>query len=301
MRISSTLVLLATAGAVNAQTPGDTLEMFFDAPGEPLELDSIYPTGCWQVGAPAKTIFTSAFSPGKALVTDTVQPYPEDTLCYAEFKLIATDWNYLGRHIYWQQQRDMDSTTQGWMEFFDPGMLQWHRYSTWFDEWYQQGANLWTDSGYVFTGTSAGWETVEAWSPCMGLFSVPGQRTWQPELRVRFAFRSAQNPNGRDGWMIDNVRAAVEICSGGVQEPTLGDVEVYPVPAADRLTVFGEGLVERTVQVELLRTDGAVARVPVLRGSSSMELDVSALPHGLYFLRLSDGHQVITQRIEVLR
>ena len=304
MRTTATLFTLSIPFFLNAQTPGDTLEMFFDSPGETLQLDSIYPAGCWQVGAPSKTVFTSAFSPGKALVTDTLLPHPADTTCFAEFTLIATDPMYLGRHIYWEQQRDMDSlSSAGWLEFYDPWSLQWHRYSTGGggDEMYLQGDPTFTDSGFVFTGTSAVWEAVEAWSPCMFVFWEPGQRTYEQNLRVRFVFHGGPNPNDRDGWMIDNVRAAVEMCSGGVEENALNDLEVFPVPAVDRLVISGEALDQSNIAVELMRADGAVVPAPVKPGSGTIELNVGALAQGLYLLRVSSGDQLVTHRVVVQR
>jgi hypothetical protein len=177
MRTTATLLLIACSPFfLLAQTPGDTLQMYFDEASDSLQLDSVYPAGCWQVGAPNKPVFTSAFSPARALVTDTVLPHADSTTCYAEFTLIATEPDYLGRHIYWEQQRDMDSMiTQGWLEFQDSWNLQWHRFSAGGggDEWYETGDPVWTDSGYVFTGASSGWETVHAYSPCLMVFWDP--------------------------------------------------------------------------------------------------------------------------------
>lgn len=301
MRNTATILVLFSCCFVHAQTPGDTLGMYFDAPGETLQLDSVYPAGCWQVGAPVKTVFTAAFSPGKALVTDTVLPYPENTTCYAEFKLIATDWNYLGRNIYWQQQRDMDSTAQGWLEFFDGGMLDWHRFSTGWDEWYQQGNPTWTDSGFVFTGASSGWEVVQAYSPCMGLVDGPEERTWEPELRVRFVFRSGQNPDARDGWMIDNVRAAVEMCSGGFQETDPLDITAAPLPAADRITLTGAAFADARTRITCLRADGSSVAVRSSLAANSATLDVSELPEGIYLVRVDIGGRTSVHRIVVAR
>lgn len=301
MRNTVTLAALCAMQVTIAQTPGDTLDMYFDGPGEELQLDSVYPPGCWQVGAPSKTVFTSAFSPGKALVTDTLLPYPENMTCYAEYKLIATDLNYLGRRIYWRQQRDMDSTAQGWLEFFDNGGLTWHRFSTGWDEWYQQGDLVWTDSGFVFTGSSTAWETVEAYSPCIGVFDGPDERTWEPELRVRFAFRSNLNPDSLDGWMIDNVRAAVEICSGGVTDRDLSGIAVFPVPAADRLVLSGGTLNDAGIRIELVRTDGTLLPVRMDRTITTVSLDVSGLPEGLYLVRVSNGDRGTVHRITVAR
>src|SRR5690348_13086767 len=116
MRTTTTLSLIALFTSLQAQTPGDSLYMFFDDASDDLQLDSVYPAGCWQVGTPAKPVFTSAYSPGRALVTDTVAPYPDSTTCYAEFTLVATEPQYSGRSIFFQQWRDMDTSTTASIE-----------------------------------------------------------------------------------------------------------------------------------------------------------------------------------------
>jgi hypothetical protein len=302
MRKNLTLLVLAISISLNAQTPGDTLRMYFDDASDSLHLDSIYPAGCWQVGTPSKPVFTSAFSPGKALVTDTLLPYPENTTCYAEYTLIATNPSYLGRHILWVQQRDMDSsTTAGWLEFYDPWMLQWHRFSTGLagDEWYQQGIPLWTDSGYVFTGTSSGWETVEAYSPCMFVFWQPGTRTYEQYLHVRFAFQAGGNPDDRDGWMIDNVRAVVEVCFGGIEEEPSGELQVSPNPASEQVTISTTSMIGGPLHVELVGTDGRISLSRAL--DDDRVVDVRSQPEGLYLIRLNDGKQERTQRLVIQR
>ncbi|MBL7962775.1 MAG: hypothetical protein JNM31_02920 [Flavobacteriales bacterium] len=287
---------------VAAQTPGDTLRMYFDAPDDDLVLDSIYPAGCWQVGMPDKPVFTSAFSPGNALVTDTLLPHPENTTCYAEFTLVATDFNYLGRRISWEQWRDMDGNTAGWLEFFDGlGGTGWHRFGQSFDEWYEVGQPPWTDSGYVFTGLSGGWESITAYSPCIGVFWDPGTRTWEEALRVRFAFQAGANPNVRDGWMIDNVRASVEMCMGGFMEQEPIDVHLAPNPAADRVLLRGDGLHGRRLGIQLIRADGAVVHAAEVTYAGPLELDLSRFADGPYHLRVTADGRSSARRIIVQR
>ena len=50
MRTITTLLLHTTASHAIAQVLGDTIVMNFES-GATLQLDSVYPAGCWQLGA----------------------------------------------------------------------------------------------------------------------------------------------------------------------------------------------------------------------------------------------------------
>lgn len=247
--------------AVLAQTPGDTLTMYFDAPDEALQLDSIYPSGCWQVGIPSKAVFTEAWSPGRALVTDTVAPHPAIGACYAEFTLFSTDWNYLGRTIEFMHRTDMDTSARGWVEVFDPYAFEWRPFGQSWDEWvqFEGGASYTLEGSPYWTGADTGWKHVGLEAPCIGIFWAPGERDaawYEPEMRVRFVFEADGNPEERDGWMVDNVRASVSFCAGSVEEQQGLVRSVYPLPADDHVTfelAIGHGL---PVSIELYDLQG---------------------------------------------
>lgn len=226
-----------------AQTPGDTLAMYFDMPGESLQLDSVYPPGCWQIGVPSKPVFAAAWSPGRALVTDTVLPHPTVGSCYAEFKLISTDWEHLGRTIAFMHRTDMGPSAMGRVEVFDPYELEWRPFglSAAGDEWlqFEGGASYAEDWSPYWAGTDTAWKYVQLESPCLGLFWNPGERDlewYESEMRVRFVFHAMDNPEGRDGWMVDNVRASVLFCAGSVAEQEALVRSVFPLPAGDHVT-----------------------------------------------------------------
>jgi hypothetical protein len=151
---------------LHAQSPGDSLYMFFDDANDNLQLDSVYPEGCWQVGIPSKPVFTSAYSPGKALVTDTLMPYPDSTTCYAEFTLISTDFNFLGRSVLFQQRLDMSQTDTAYVEVYLSWADEWQRYGTNWDEGaFVDGMGLSGDgTGYAWSDTSTAWQEV-GWNP----------------------------------------------------------------------------------------------------------------------------------------
>lgn len=280
--------------------------MFFDDPSDNLHLDSLYPAGCWQVGTPSKPVFTSAWSPGHALVTDTLLPYPDSTTCYAEFTLLATDEAYLGRSILYRQRLDMSPGTTATVEVYEPWSAAWHRYGTSWDEWASDmnGSGLPNDgTGYTWSDTSSIWNEVWLESPCMGVFGAhegADARWYEPEMRMRFVFTALSNTESRDGWIIDNVRAGVSLCSGGISEEGIPQVTLAPNPASDRLLLGMTGSASPNTFVEVMAADGRIV-VPARRIGMDPWIDVSGLPEGPYAVRLNSKWAQVTRTLLVQR
>jgi hypothetical protein len=294
MRTTTTLLSIALFTSLQAQAPGDSLHMFFDDASDDLQLDSVYPAGCWQVGVPSKTIFSSAYSPGRALVTDTVAPYPENTTCYAEFTLIASNDQYSGRSILFRQRRDMDLSTIASIEVRTPWTSEWYRFGTGWEDWlYVDGIGQVNDgTGYAFTGTSTGWEEIWMESPCIGVFWNEGQRGmkwYDPVMHVRFVFEGQSNPNAHEGWMIDNVRAGVSLCTGSVDEPIDPVLVLSPNPADQYVEIGLRGGGELK-EIEIIAADGRIVHAGRLPSSPVDVLDVSGLMSGPYMLRASTSN-----------
>ena len=303
MRTTTTLSVFLFAIAAAAQSPGDTLSMYFDAPGEPLQLDSVYPAGCWQVGMPSKPVFSSAFSPGKALVTDTLLPHPPNTTCYAEFTLLATDFNYVGRTIQYKQRLDMDSTAVASVEVFDPFAQTWHRFgaSMNYDEFLMINGG-WTQdiNGFAWTGQTAGWEDVWLEAPCLLVFwneGEKGAKWYDPLMRLRFVFESQGNPNNRDGWMVDDVRGSVSLCTGSVQDEASASPSLYPIPADDLLNIAVPFAGQYAL--EIIAANGTVVQKHNSVRGNSTTIDIHVLDQGLYLARFTTATAVTTSRFVV--
>ena len=301
MRTTVTLLSTMLVSCASAQAPGDSLHMFFDDASDSLVLDSVYPADCWQVGAPTKPVFTSSYSPGKALVTDTLLPHPANSTCYAEFKLISTDMNYLGRSILYKQWLDMDTTSRASVEVYDPWLMAWRRFGA-APGWDEYAMNLPNDgNGYTWTGATSGWEEVWLESPCLGVFWNPGEKGlkwWDLEMRLRFVFEGGSNANARDGWMIDNVRAGVSLCTGSVTEQAATAPQLYPVPAGSSLEVVLPGGTMQRIQVLSPRSE--IVQEQALPATDRATIDTSRLSDGTYSLRVFNGTSVRMGRFTVL-
>lgn len=287
MRPTSTILLLATSTILRAQLPGDTLVMDFDE-GATLVLDSVYPAGCWQVGVPAKNLFTSALSLPRALVTDTVEPYPENTTCYAEFTLITDEsLGYYGRWIEFDHWLDIEPTTHAWIELESTWSGEWYRFGLSGDDGWLSGNALWTPQGYEFDPSAAGWQHVIIDSPCIGVMDGGNDRWYEPVMRLRFVFVASENPQGRDGWMIDDLRATATICAGGVGEDALGSMTLTPVPATDLVRITLGSPTIGAVTIEVLSSDGRVVMATRAQSVCTATLDVSGLDSGYYLCRIT--------------
>ncbi|MCC6937523.1 MAG: T9SS type A sorting domain-containing protein [Flavobacteriales bacterium] len=299
MRAFVTHTLLAVAQLTFAQFPGDTLNLNFDEDAT-LVLDSVYPAGCWQVGTPMKSVFTSALSLPHALVTDTLLPYPVNSTCYAQFTLIADEPSgYFGRWIEFDQQLDITLTTHAWIEAQDPWSGNWHRFgTTWEDGWLYSNALITTGMGMEFGSTPNGWDHVVIDSPCLGLMDGGNERWYDPIMRLRFVFTSLGNPQQRDGWMIDNVRATATICTSGIDQIVPDDLRMVPVPA-DRSVQLSLDRIHGDVNLTIRAADGRVVRNERAQSNDRMILDVSDLTDGIYVCSVVNDRTRLIGRLVV--
>jgi hypothetical protein len=291
--------MLAAATTASAQTP-ITWHISFD-PGADRVMDSL--DGCWQVGAPDKTVFDSAWSAPNALVTDTLQPYPVGGISYATFSVPV---NFFGEEVEltFRHRLQIDpGEAYGWIEWYDqyaPAWVKtdpWQTWSTGFVEWAGDGID--TDSALVFTGTNNGWGQVQLYWRCIGALQGPNERASYPDsMLFRFAFQALANTNGRDGWMIDDLVVTNNGCSGGIEEGRLATLSASPNPASDLLFLARTG--NGTVRLELYRADGALVRRERMTGERHV-LDLGGLPEGPYLLRADGSGAQVTRRVMVLR
>ncbi|HMC96510.1 MAG TPA: hypothetical protein VKG92_02570, partial [Flavobacteriales bacterium] len=243
----------------------DAQGLTFD-PGSNVELDSIYPGNVWQVGAPDKVVFDSAYSAPNALVTDTLLPYPITGTTYAEFHMPV---DYFGELVQldFRQRMDVDSgEALGWVEWYDPVTIGWHRFmadSAWLGEagesmYYGDGGTL-TDSGLVFSHSSTGWTLEDLTFGCNALM-VAGDRGGQPDttMRFRFAFQASANSNGRDGWMIDDVVFGIIGPCSGIEEHGRTPLSIFPDPASSEVYLRMDIADGTPMDLRFIRSDGAV-------------------------------------------
>ncbi|MBX2978707.1 MAG: M1 family metallopeptidase [Flavobacteriales bacterium] len=89
------------------------------------------------------------------------------------------------------------------------------------------------------------------------------------------------------------------------EAPNPADIELYPVPASQHLTVSGDSEVPCTVILDVIGTDGRIMQRSVAnaQGAFQAQVDVSGLATGPYLMRATstDGRALGTRRFEVVR
>ncbi|MBL7812897.1 MAG: T9SS type A sorting domain-containing protein [Bacteroidetes bacterium] len=87
-----------------------------------------------------------------------------------------------------------------------------------------------------------------------------------------------------------------------VIHPVLGQIKVFPNPAANQLYITIENAAGGNTRLQLMSTDGKVVAentIPAGKGLVSARMDVSALPAGTYILNMSNGRQESSSRIVI--
>lgn len=305
MRNIAGLLLALCVLRSNAQGPPYAIT--FD-PGSPLQLDSVYPAGAWQVGAPDKPAFDSAWSAPGALVTDTMAPYPVGGPFYAEFHLPNSngEWGPAFIQLSFTHRLDFDTgEAAGWVEVRNPYDTNWVRLMDpdafmFYDVWTEDPSGTVTDSGFVYNGPTDDWNTALIGFSCMAVVNEPPEDRGGGEeslLHFRFVFGSSANTNGLGGWLIDDVRMDHWGACNAIDERAADRLTLAPNPASGHVTITF-GATNEQYAVDLLAMDGRVVRSEraLMRSHS---IDVGELDNGAYLVRARDAHGTCARTIIV--
>lgn len=75
--------------------------------------------------------------------------------------------------------------------------------------------------------------------------------------------------------------------------------KLYPNPAKDMVTVTLSQKILNTTEVSLVDIQGKTINIPKKEFNSTVELDVSTLNSGMYFIQLRSGNNIITEKLVV--
>jgi hypothetical protein len=65
----------------------------------------------------------------------------------------------------------------------------------------------------------------------------------------------------------------------------------YPNPASHLLTISGSNMLQRVSQIEILSLEGRLLMQQKPVDESALQVDISALPQGMYLCKISNGNQ----------
>ncbi len=301
----------------NTLNPGDTMGIWakinFDTTYNFIHIDTSS-QNLWQVGVPQKPIFNASYSPSRAMVTDTINPYPATN--HSWFDLYIGNFNYDGLYISdifidFKHKFDTDTLHDGgyitvsWdngQHFTNVihdtsylyGMTPGWSYLVPFPELYTDADTLFNGE-FGFSGSSGGWKhTTLAWH------MIPVKQTFPPDtMIVRFNFISDAIDNPYEGWMIDDIRLFSLDLGSGINDfaKTENTFTISPNPFSDKAEIkFDKPY--KSIRMELYNLQGKLLLEGNYSNCNLIELNCGTLPSGMFLLKATvDNHLVYTKRI----
>lgn len=261
-----------------------------------IELDTAA-GNIWQIGHPHKTLFDSAATVPNALVTDTLNTYPVNNISKASFTINPGPFFPGILAIQWKQKIDMDHHKDGGIvEFSADSGTTWNNafnnpYVYNFYGYDLKNVDTLQSGAVAFSGTDSTWRDIWLCYDHSWLTQTGG-------LMVRFTFISDSINNNKEGWLIDNLSVHptfVHTISEVKQEeylvaspnPTTGKIQLQ----AQKLNQFH--LFEK---MELYNAEGRLVQ-HFGPSPTKFDIDISAHPNGIYYLKVYSNVQTETLRV----
>lgn len=271
-----------------------------------VRLDTNISGNIWRTGIPSKTFMDSAYSPVRAMITDTVNTYPVNNCSY--FDIVIDDglpaWYIWGEGILgFMHKYDTDSLFDGgYIEVSYDGGLTWeniindmHALDISASGYYD---NTDTISGGTpaFSGHSDGWVYSEFywwWNALTKDFPMDS-------LIVRFNFKSDGVQNNKEGWMIDHISFYAFAVVGGNE--SIKKNEKLKVYYSSTQTAWVFILPESENQIAELIIYDSIGRCVYRSGNFNerlMVFNISDYQGGYYFYKLTENENVFCGKIIV--
>lgn len=248
-----------------------------------LQFDSSS-TNIWQIGNPQKQVFQASFSDSLAIVTDTVNSYPdtnssgflmkipldfEGSIVLSFLHKIHSDTLKDGGYIEasYDNGNSWSNVVYDSVFYASSGILFFS------ENLYNRGDSLVGDH-LGFSGTSDWVRTKLQW-----IFWLPLRDIFTDTLMLRFKFISDSINTNKDGWIIDDFMVSRFSYCCGLNENVQDDLIIFPNPAEESITIKTNGTFEVG---ELFLCDVLGNRISY--SNLNETIDISHLDSGLYFL-----------------
>jgi len=236
----------------------------------------------WQVCTPNNTVFDSAFSFPKAILTDSAGPYPVNNISSFIVKFIPLNdggcWPVIGA----EYKFDSDTLKDfGRVEFsLDHGITWLNALS---DTIIPDGE--WLTPKPVLTGRIHQWTNFLAFIPNYN-FSL------NDTIYYRFTFISDSIQTNQEGWMLDDLYLVDHIEDvPEIQNST--EINIYPNPAINMITISNDGFTGDMV-VSIYNFQGQL-RLQKTINRNQENLNISSLCKGIYMVRVQSRNNYIAR------
>lgn len=238
-------------------------------------IDTTQLNNIWKIGTPTKTLFNSAHSSPLALVTDTMNTYPNNNTSSFTFTIYTDDATSIN---FWHQINTDSLSDGGVVEFSTDGGTTWNNILNspcTLTNFYSNSSTIASSSNKPgFTGTS-GWiqSTIQGYN----LYFV----------KFKFTFTSDNTNTSKDGWMIDDF--FVNCLGTGINE--IGNnspFHIFPNPTADFISILSDN----STKLKTVSVKNSLGQTILITDKTF--IDLSKLETGIYFCELTDTKETIT-------
>ncbi|MEZ4883824.1 MAG: T9SS type A sorting domain-containing protein [Chitinophagales bacterium] len=284
---------------VNSQTLFSQQYNSFEDPNQNLliNIDTANHSNIWQIGQPSKTLFSSAFSPPNALTTDTANTYPIDNQSSFSFKidrsLLWAGFPYF--ILEWWQKMDCEKGVDG-------GIIEvsYDNQTTWYnifeDPLHQPFMLSSIPVVSLFSGQKGISEQDNTWKR-MGFCWSESSNIPADTIFLRFTFVSNSVDTQQEGWIIDNFHV-YETIIDEIEDGTYfaQQITLHPNPTNNRFVLHLQNPKLQNLQLTITDIHGrTLQHTPLLQ--SSIEVDLSEQPNGIYLVQISDGKSWWTEKV----
>jgi hypothetical protein len=257
----------------------------------------------WQIGEPQKTIFNSAYQNNLALITDTLNPYPDSIDNCFVISIPFLDSLYGEGILSFYHQFDTDTLKDGCViEISNDEGLTWTNiifdYSTvsqYYEGLYDENDTI---AGGIpaYSGFSNGWQKVEIYWWWLALVTKSSS-DWGT-FKVKFRFISDSISNSKDGWIIDNIEFKGYDIAGNVHNNSITNkISIKQNPTFDNiiLEVLDKSLINS--KVELYDITGKLIEIAKI-DNIIKTIDINEFQNGIYILKLlTENNTSLCQKI----
>ena len=245
----------------------------------------------WQIGRPQKTIFNSAYQNNLAIITDTINSYPDSIDNCFIISIPFLD-NFFGEGILsFYHQFYTDSLKDGCViETSNDDGLTWTNIifdnstvSQYYEGLYDENDTI-TGGIPAYSGSSNGWRKVELYWWWLAVLKKSCS-DWGT-FKIKFRFISDSISNNKDGWIIDNIEfKGYDVCGNVNNNPLADKILIKQNPAFDNiiLELLDNSLLN--CKVELYDLTGKLIEIDKIDDIIKI-IEIKEFQNGLYILKL---------------
>jgi hypothetical protein len=256
--------------------------------GEVITIDTInYKHNVWQIGRPGKPVFSSAFSAPYALVTDTLNPFPQSDTSVFILKLpwVNPGINWPIHAIGFKYRLDIDTGIKVTIELTSDTLHNWVNVK---NDTLPYGFHLAAVPN--LDSSTIGWQNFTLHQPEIYL----GHDKLYDTLLVRFTIISDSSTAGKDGWIIDDIVVSYEYESVPLlQNPNL--ITLYPNPSHGNL-YFHRDKPHKDATITIYDMQGRQVYNSPAPANGYLNLQ---LPDGVYTLKYSDEEEYCVKQVVI--